>query len=288
MSILEKNNHSEVTSVTVPALSIRWWNANCYEFKFPDGTTVLTDPLLPDVNAPEPNFARYACGYTVADLDNKIDYVLINHAHGDHVGNLPEVFERFHPIVMCHSAYAYSLCKDLDIPFTYVIPFDHEQTFDFDSFKVKMHTCRHYSNLNPPSKGGPDKGTRFERLNEYGSLFNTNFVFTTPNNFRISLCAGLFEADERNALVPESLNVLIRQCGTTIKLGLPELLAEQFMATGASVLFPLHHEKCYPENDLNDFVAQVNKILEEKKYFGKMILPQRGKWYTLSVGATME
>ena len=285
MSLYEKNIHSEITKVDVPTMQIRWWNANMYEFKFPDGTKVLFDPFLPNKEE-KPNWAHYDCGFYPKDVD-KVDYVVINHTHGDHVGYLKEIYDMYQPVILCHNAAAYRLCKDLDIPFTSVIPFQYDQTLDFGSFKMTTHPCRHTGGGRKPSEGGPDMGTNLEILNEYGSLFNTNFVFTTTNNFRIGFVAGRYDANERNAIIPEELNVMIRQCGTTIRTGKAELLADEFMSTGASILFPLHHEQCYAAADLNAFVAQENEILAQRGYPGRMIFPQRTKWYNLTVGAAL-
>ena len=283
--ILEKNNHSDVTSVNVPAMQIRWWNASMYEFKFPDGTTVLSDPFLPNKEI-NPEWARWDCGIYADALDNKIDYMILTHPHGDHIGTLNEIFDRFHPVLLCYEAFAYVLAKSLDIPFTSIIPMGYDQTLDFDSFKMTTRMCRHYPT--PAGMKMPERPVnQYTVPGEYGSLFNTDHVFTTPNNFRVAIDAGLNEPNEENDMIPSGLNVLIRQCGTTIKRKQPELLAKQFMATGASVLFPLHHEKCYEDDDLNAFVADVNRICDEHGYYGRMILPERAKWYTLSVGASL-
>ena len=96
-------------NLEVSTVKIRYFAFNCLEIKLPSGKTVVVDPCLHKEG-------RMSCGYGVEDLEG-CDYVFVNHSHGDHVGSLGELYNRFHPQIMAHAATSYDLAKLYDIPY---------------------------------------------------------------------------------------------------------------------------------------------------------------------------
>ena len=283
-------------SLVIPTLKLRWFTCNCYQFILPNGKSILTDPFLPAPDSVGWQFPEHYCGYLPEDLGS-LDYVILNHTHGDHIGTLPEIYNMYLPRIFGHVGYAYQLCLDLDIPQRKVFPYENEHTYHFNDFTLETFTARHGGpeNPKPPSamvQGGP--ADKFTVLNQYGTLFNTDFILTTSQGVRIGFCSGVFDENERYEWKDAKIDVLIRQCPEFMRSGDYAELAEQFMGTGAKILLPLHHEhpydhhKPYDQIDCVKFVENVNTYLAEKEYIGRMILLERGKWYNLTTGIFCE
>lgn len=65
-------------------MKAKFLGQNCFLFSY-NGKNILTDPFY--------NFQRAASGFDIAA--QKIDYILITHAHGDHVADVKEVLEHY-------------------------------------------------------------------------------------------------------------------------------------------------------------------------------------------------
>ena len=270
------------------ALSLRWLTACCYEIRLPGGKTIVTDPFLPAPDDPMVHWRRYSFGTTVQDLEGG-DYAIISHPHGDHVGSLMELFDRFGCRVLCHDAYAMRLVTNFQIRQQMVFPFENNQHYEFQDFTLDTVVARHSFKKGPEflvrkPEEAIDPGTPFETLNPYGGLFNTNFIITAKNNLKVAFCGGCFEDVERNRWRNAGINVLLRQCGTAIQQGDVESVAADMMAVGAELMLPLHHEKAYKNQEVLPFAEKVNQFLEEKGYPGRMFVPRQGQWYQLGVG----
>ena len=273
-------------------LRFRWFTCNCMQFELSNGKTIVLDPFLPSSDAEGWHFADHYCGYLPEDL-GRVDYVLINHTHGDHVGSLPEVYDLFRPRILCHSACAEALSMDLDIPQTSFFPFDGNGFYQFGDFGLQTIPARHNGTARPSERPSVTEEGRFAKLNRLGTLFNTNFVIETANHIRVGICAGVLRPNEaeKNSWEGMRCNIFIRQLGGYMIRNDPEGLASEFMQTGASLLLPLHQERFYEgklSGDLNEMTEKVNEILTAKGYAGCMLNPERGKWYTVNFGIWCE
>ena len=106
--------------VTSTALTFRWLNGQCFEFRFPNGKTLITDPWYQGCgklgNRCLPNF-------TTDQLEGG-DYIFLNHTHGDHTANVQDVYDRFHSTVITHSATAMEVARCFNVPLTSIYPVD--------------------------------------------------------------------------------------------------------------------------------------------------------------------
>ena len=167
-------------------LEFRWIHGQCFQFRLPDGKVLMTDPFLPQ----NPKAWRRE-DTPVLDLNElgPVDYVTINHSHFDHTSDLPAVFKENSPIVICDRIFARELSAAYQVPEYNIWPIVPGMTYQFDSFRLDTVAGKHND------IGGPCdlEGARFidpenamvGPLNSYGCLFNTSFLFTLTNHYRI-------------------------------------------------------------------------------------------------------
>lgn len=295
---METNNRlPHPARLDVPVVKLRYFAYNCYEIKLPGGKTLVIDPCLETEG-------DYVCGYTEEALES-CDYVYINHTHSDHIATLGKVYNRFEPMILAHAGVCWDLAEFFDIPYCQFFPYECGQSYDFGDFKIQILPGIHnkIGKMRPSGRlDGSDtpyvvKGlkTSFSseterRLQQMGTLFNYNFLLTLPNNFRIGFIAGapgMCTLDERiwRDLRPDVVMVQRSRWGYP---GWTEQMAHTLEVTGARLLLPLHMEdSCAGTYDPEEYVRQVNLLCEQKGLFGRMMFPQRAKWYELSTGISL-
>ena len=168
----------------------------------------------------------------------------------------------------------------------HIFPFEHEKTYQFPEFKITTITSRH---VGPPQATDfqvLDPDTQYERTNALGGLFNSNFILETPTNLRVGFCAGVFEDPEKSFWMGRGVNVFIRQMSWQIRRHQIEDVAEDFMATGAQIMIPMHHEEDYKNEDKNAWAQEFNEYVAAKGYSGRCFMPERAKWHTVNFGVT--
>ena len=273
----------------VQAFKIRWFVENCCEIKLPSGKTILIDPML-SKDKDSDNFwmKAFYSGFGVEDLEG-CDYILISHAHGDHIASLAEVFDKYHaPIVVNHTS-AYPLALHEDIAPGAFIPICDGTELNFGEFKVKMLPGRHTAKVastkpsQSPIFGDDPEEVKFGVL---GSLYNNNYLITLKNNFRIALDSGLYESDlsEWEKYQP---NLILRH----FDRGDDHLknYVDIFRRSGAEYILTLCSQGQAPTIEerqaIND---QVNTYCAEHGIHGRSILPKAGQWMTFHFGYTVE
>ncbi len=282
-------------SLNVSYLKLRYFAFNCFEIKFPGGKTLVIDPCLNKEG-------KFSCGYDVNDLEG-CDVVYVNHSHADHVDSLGKVYDRFHPLVMANAVTAYDLCVQYDVPFIQMLPYVSGDTFDFGDFKLDILHARHaLNNLRRPSgkedefdnvffKPGmklPEFGSELEeKLNNMGSLYNNNFILSTPQNIQIGFFAGnpgLTAPEDRNMwknIHPDI--VFAHRAKYTVDYA--NMMADVLELTGARIMVPMHIEDAYSgQYDPAEYTANVNKVCAERGLVGRMMFLERGRWYQFSSG----
>lgn len=104
-------------------LVFRWINAQCFEFRFSNGKTLLTDPWYHQDE--DPLVDKWPPNFTTDDLEGG-DYIFLNHTHADHIANLQETCDRFHPTVIAHSAVYMELARQFFLPLASLYPVDYD------------------------------------------------------------------------------------------------------------------------------------------------------------------
>ncbi len=273
---------------TVSQLRLRWVQAQCYEIKLPNGKTIITDPFFGGgkIQAPFP--------ITADDLEG-CDYIVLNHSHIDHVLNVPDLYKRFHPLILCDTRFAFELSKAFDIPFGSIFPVQEGGQYVFDDFRVRVSATIH----NPVAGDSAIRrmktaGRTLEEfgvdgtadLTKVGSLCNLNYLFTLPNQYRIGFAAGVDMLNMQEAWRNCGPNLLLRQRMVTATA---EEYASDIIKLGGAITVPMHHETAFSYNcNMSEFMEKVNQELISAGYNGRALNPKRMKWYTVFSGISEE
>lgn len=271
------------------ALKFRWINAQCFEFKLNNGKTLLTDPWFTAIGGRmlagcEPE------GFTADSLEGA-DYVFLNHTHGDHIWDLQEVVDRFHPWVLTHSGNVAGLAKAYRIPVTDLYPLDYEGTYYFDGFILETHHATHHRR--GEMFGGDthmfDAGEKDDVM-DMGGTFNMNFVLTTDQGMRIAFIGGNDDGMTKRLQGTAKPNLIIRNkmASSREKDRAAQMFADWFAETDTQILVPMHYEQWLSRDP--EFTAKLfqdmDRIMAEKGMTGRVAPLERGRWYSLNLSIT--
>lgn len=268
-------------------VSMRWINTQCFEIKLPDGKTLITDPFFEKPISPMAS-QMYAMPmeFDVSQLEG-CDYVVINHTHADHCLSLGKIYERFHPMIICHASVARALSNCFDIPTVDFYGFDIGQTYDFGSFQLSTYHATHNPiPRKPPSQTGDPtlRDFGFEgggELMELGMFYNVNFVFTLPNNFRIGFAAGTELKQLWEQWRDVRPNLLLQQRSKSPD---PADYAALIEGVGAQLMLTMHHEGDMNRGrDMNAYCDAVNELLISRGNCGRVLTPKQLQWYDISL-----
>ena len=193
-------------------LEFRWIHGQCFQFRLPDGKVLMTDPFLPQ----NPKAWRRE-NTPVMNLNDlgRVDYVTINHSHFDHTSDLPAVFKENSPVVICDRIFARELSAAYQIPEYNIWPIVPGLSYQFDSFRLDTVAGKHNDiggscDLACARFGDPEN-SMVGPLNSYGCLFNTSFLFTLTNHYRIGFAAGVDVKGMALAWKGIGIDLLLRQ-----------------------------------------------------------------------------
>lgn len=283
------------------AVRFRWINGQCFEFRFPNGKTLITDPWY---TGGGPLARMCPPDFTIDDLEGG-DYIFVNHSHGDHIENLQEVVDRFDSTVITHSAIAMEIARHHHIPLTSIYPVDYEGTYYFDGFILQTYHGTHHAmkkggRPNPMLKNG-DYDSIIEsakegmlpgnpELNAMGSVFNTNFILTTDQGMRIAFLGGNDDGMLDRMKGVNKPNVVLRNklAGSVVKEGQAKMFADWLAKADVQLLVPMHYETWLTKEPefAEDVFSYMNKTMEEMGKVGRVAPMIRGKWYTLDISVT--
>ena len=263
----------------------RWINGQCFEFRLPNGKYLITDPWYQC----EGSMGR-TCpeDFSTDDLEG-CDYLVINHCHGDHIANLQDVYDRFHPVVITHSAACMEIAKTFHIPLTSIYPVDFDGTYYFDGFMMEpYHGVHHALSWNyEETKATFESLPVSPELNVLGGMFNMNFVLTTEQGFRIAFIGGNDDGMLKRLQNKEKPNLVIRNkmASSKHKDTAAEQFSKWFSEIDVPILVPMHHENWLvddPEFTKNLF-SQMNQYMVANKKIGRVASMDRCRWYTVNV-----
>ena len=267
-------------------LKFRWINAQCFEFQFSNGKTLLTDPYFDVPERFKEGVGMSLMNFHVEDIEN-VDYVFINHTHGDHIANLQQVCDRFSPTVICHSAVAMEIAKTHVVPLTSIYPVDFNGRYYFDGFSLDTYHGTHHASHSAyaESKAFTMRDGDNE-LGVMGSIFNVNFVLNLPEGLRVAFVGGNDDGmSERFREIRP--NIMIRnKMGSSRDFDrVAERFADIFAKSNTQMLIPMHCETWVNEcpEFINSVMEDMNHIMEEKGLIGRVKLLDRTKWYYLDL-----
>lgn len=274
-------------SASSQCLRFRWIHGQCFQFQLPGGKVLMTDPFFPQ----HPKAWKQK-NTPLLDLDNmgNVDYVTINHSHFDHTASLPDVFKDNSPIVICDRIFARELSAAYRVPEYNIYPIIPGMTYQFPDFQLdtilgkhgNLHTINDMVGKEMVDPESPMMGP----LNSYGCLFNTNFLFTLKNGFRIGFAAGVDLQPMIEKVKEHKASLLLRQ---RMRRAKPEEFAQDCQALGGQMILPMHHDACDETNqDMNAYTHKVNQIFVAEDSDMSMFNPERLKWYTIKMKICVE
>ena len=273
---------SENILCSTQGLKFRWINGQCFEFVFPNGKVMLSDPYFDDTEH-FPVGKGMSLQNFHADAIEQVDYVFVNHTHFDHIYNLQQIVDRFHPVVICHSAVAMELAKTHSIPLTSIYPIDFGDRYYFDGFWIDTYHGTHHASKDDYASLQRKFPTDND-LMAMGGIFNVNIVINTPEGLRIAFLGGNDDGmTERFREIRP--NILIRnKMGSSRDFDrVAERFSDIFAKSNTQLLIPMHVETWVNERPdfLNSVISDMNKIMEEKGLVGRVALRERTKCYGL-------
>lgn len=134
-------------------MKIKFLGQNCFLFTY-NGKNILSDPFY--------NYQKDKSGFDITA--QKIDYVLITHAHGDHVADVKEVLEHHPDATVIGQP---EICGYFNHPNSIDINFGGSAKFD--DIKISMVPASHTSSFPDGTYGGLAAGYmfRFQGKNLY-------------------------------------------------------------------------------------------------------------------------
>lgn len=255
-------------------VSIKWLAVSCYEIRYKD-ITIVTDPFITDCVGTDLTWeAVEGC-----------DMVCVSHGHWDHVTDIPQLAEKYQPLLLCGDKTALPMARWLNFDPARIHPMYPNMELDFGKVKVRALYGRHKSQ----GKGFSDLYTKFEQ-NDYcqqnpflaemqplGSMEYRNYLFTFPNGTKVLIWGSDPTEEQINLCKEYQPDIAIIQRGTK-----PHKIAEKAdfaAAIGAKVVFPHHHDfhKVDDPAIIETFKEEYLKRVPE----GTFVTPVHGEWVHL-------
>ncbi len=273
-------------------VKIRWVNNQCWQIVTPEGLSILLDPNFKEMRDEAkdmPDYQWNCKGFAAKDL-GRVDYVLVNHTHVDHVVSIRDVYDEFEPIILCPGHVARPLALYYDIPEVNFFPLDNNALYRFDDFDLRTLPGKHsfvlFKGKRPSSAPVPDMKKLYGMENEtelagLGTIFNTNYCLTLSNNFKIGISAGNFDFFPRD-WETERPQILFRHRTLFRNPNFATEMADAIIKAHATLMLPLHQTE--PFDKMQGYVDQVNAELDRRGYYGRMINPEKNRWYEICLG----
>ena len=255
-------------------IDIKWLAVTSFEMKFGD-ITVVTDPYITECVGTDITY----------EAVESCDIICLGHAHWDHVTDIPRLYEKFAPKILCGDQTAMPLARWLNYNPSYIYPMYPDTELDFDSVKIRALYGRHKS----LGRGFNDLCAYLEQnenciadpgiasLQAVGSMEYRNYLFTAPNGTKILIWGNEPNAEQLNICKALKPDIGIIQKGSTPKESAEK--AEFAAKIGCKVLIPHHHDfRKVDEPTVNDALKQEFLRLVPD---GEFINPVHGEWIHL-------
>ena len=267
-------------------LRFRWLHASCYELQLPDRRIITFDPYVIPV------------GYEAFDINSYSlpDYVLLTHTHFDHITDVAELLKRnLEARLFVGPLGAYALTDRFEMHFGQICIIDHDEEIEHNGLRLNAFRGKHSRFIKREKEstsflsvaGVAEHGLNdYRNLNLVGSIEYTDYLITTPDNFRIFLCGGDAEHSTTYKTAEKFCpDLVIRQASNFHS---PEEYAGILARYHAQYALPHHQE--YADRRLGmSMVEYASRTQAELKRLGSpttFINPEQFTWYsfTSSIG----
>lgn len=283
-------------------LKVRWSGVNFYEFVLPNGKTIVMDPYFDD-----PNSTHNEYKYTPTDLPggewvNGADYVVLTHAHGDHVGELPSVLEKYpgaHVIAPEHAMPSLIFQHENKINYSkhYFDAAGAHDKFVYHGFTLE--TCRSNHNLSKAPVTDTLDGSKYENADGSVNFYKLwamiyereimNMKITTDEGFTILIWNSEMQPDgigfESRSYFYENTNpdlFMYQVAGASLGYDRrnPECkhMGEFIASVKAQAALP-EHQQHFSYNELDLMADKFSDICNGRGVGTHFLTPETGIWY---------
>jgi len=250
---------------------IKWLGCACFEMDF-GGLTVINDPWIT---------LNQKTDLTWEAVEN-CDVITLTHSHHDHIMDIPELLEKFKPMLLCGQLTSLPMLKWTDICPMHLYPMNPGLELDFDAVKIKALFGRH-TVLAPSMSGVKEIINRNPRvaadptlleLGYIGSFEYINFLYTLPNGVEVLIWGNELTPDQCNMLREVKPDIAILQMTRND----PEKTADICIEMGCKVVIANHID--YPKDYMHMAVG-LKEELAKRAPEVNCIIPEYGVWMDL-------
>ena len=279
------------------SIKIRWITTCCFEVVLPNGKVILFDPWTGKSEG-YPDFT-VDTGMTAADFTGA-DYIILTHAHFDHVDDVGYVNAHFKRDTYGGRIFVPALSAKLiadmyDLPYRDVIPVYPYESFDMEDIVIDFYPCRHFGDKGAPKGPNPSavaKDAREKGQSEWqalsgalGSLEEIDIGITVKeNNFRFLMLGGRIYKFNNIYKMCETFrpDFVIRQLSPGFD---PAEYAKICAGYNAPLVFPSHHDSHRLEEVRNttyeEYFREVNQELEKMGSRTRVVNIGPRRWYRI-------
>lgn len=273
------------------SIRLRWLGVACFQIQLASGEVLIIDPYL-DNSITAPLQAK--------DLI-RADWIFITHGHFDHVLDVGQLANRLGSQVFCSAQVSRTIQERLSVPPNQIRVVTAGEIIKRGPLIVKVLRAIHVDNRKyfaeqlglPPTnemrveeivrqilKEIPDQSFKEKILPHLGKFppgEQLNYIFDFPDNLRLYFLGSV--PDRELFLVVEEARpqILILQ----LLRGQEKEAVELARRSGASIIFPSHHDPFLPGQKLPD-MNKVRRLFAESSNI-KFIEPLPGKWYEIKI-----
>lgn len=254
-------------------MRIKWLSVASFEIE-DNGHHIVTDPYITaNDNSP--------CTWENVE---GCDIITLTHGHFDHITDIPALYEKYNPLIMCGEQTALPLAHWSDCNPMRIYPMTPNLEIDFDWVKVKalfgLHVeanggCREVE-TNICNEDIVKKDQGMKELQLIGNIEYRNYLFTFPDGKKVLVWGNEMSVPQRNMLREIKPDAAILQA--TGQADDPKHYAEFVKEIGAKAVIP-HHMDCFLTKD--QWMPRMRRIKEELSVTApetKFIIPEYDQW----------
>ncbi len=214
-------------------MKLRYFSHSSFQITTDDGTVILIDPFLDD-NSTSP---------VKSDEIEKVDFIILTHAHGDHIGDSFKIAKRTNPLFICVNELA-NYCADKGFK-------AHNMhiggAYNFQFGRVKFTIAHHGSQTPEGTYAGEPAGVLI--------TVDETTIYHTGDT-------GLF-LDMKLIGEMNKINYMLLPIGDNFTMGIDDAVkAVEFV--NPDIAIPMHYNTWEPITvDPEEFKLKVNSLRKE-------------------------